>query len=350
MKIKYKYIILAVLVFLTMGLLSGCNDEVKKSNGRVSTSTDATHDSSETKPGDEAKQADADGFYAINDYVQPVNDVASIMIKPSSDSGIYRYLQSDERVNRTGYNDTWSRVVVDNTDFYILTADIKKAERPESDTSEEEKEELPKVVAIDPGNQAKENVISEPIGPDSPKLKKSASVGNVGTTYDTNEYEINLVYANLLKTELEQRGYEVYLTRDSNDADISNKQRAQAANSSGASIFIRIQMNFSSNKELSGTMAITMTPENPYNADLYADSNYLATRVLQGIILETGAINQGIYETDEMTAINWSEIPVVVIKVGFLSNAKDEANLLDADYQTKMIDGIANGVDSYFAE
>lgn len=349
-----KIIIFFVLAMLITGGASGCGDK-KNKNSNNATATDAVSAELTTETqgndGTSGKTMDDDGFYAINDYVKPAGDIANVMIKPSVDSGIYRYLQAEEALNRTGYNDTWSRVVVDNTDFYILTEALQKAERPgNDDTSEEdETEALPKVVAIDPGNQANENVISEPIGPNSQATKRSATKGNVGSTYDTNEYEINLVYAKLLKTELENRGYEVILTRDSNDADISNKQRAELANSSGASIFIRIQMNYSSNKELSGTMAVTMTGDSPYNSRLYGESYHLATRILQGIILETGAVNQGIYETNDMTAINWSEIPVVVIKAGFLSNANDEANLLDVEYQTKMISGIANGIDSYFA-
>ncbi len=354
MKKNKKIIIFFVLAMLITGGVSGCGDKKnkKETNATATDAVSAEHTTeSSGEGGTSGKTMDDDGFYAINDYVKPSGDIANIMIKPSMDSGIYRYLQAGEALNRTGYNDTWSRVVVDNTDFYILTEALQKAERPgNDDTSEEdETEALPKVVAIDPGNQANENVISEPIGPNSQVTKRSATKGNVGSTYDTNEYEINLVYAMLLKTELENRGYEVVLTRDSNDADISNKQRAELANSSGASVFIRIQMNYSSNKELSGTMAITMTGDSPYNSRLYGESYHLATRILQGIVLETGAVNQGIYETNDMTAINWSEIPVVVIKVGFLSNANDEANLLDVEYQTKMISGIANGVDSYFA-
>lgn len=345
---------LLILCLLLM-LLAGCG---KKDKDSVATPQDATTTSAPTTVvTTEEKKADADGFYIVNDYVTPERNVAEIMIKPSEGSGIYRYLSADEIVNRTGYNDIWSRVVVDNTDFYVMSEQIKKSEAPkrkeeEGDLSEEEAEEvkeLPKKVVIDAGNQSQDNILTEPIGPDTEITKKSVSAGSVGTTYDTKEYEINLVYANKLKEELEKRGYEVFMTRDSNDVDISNKARAQYANSTGATVFVRIQMGFSSNKELSGAMVLTMTNTSPYNAVLYDDSHYLATRIMQGIILKTGVTNQGIYETDEMTAINWSEIPVAVIKLGFLSNSIDEANLLDEDYQAKMVEGIADGIDSYIS-
>ena len=159
---------------------------------------------------------------------------------------------------------------------------------------------------------------------------------------------MNLSYAKALKAELESRGYVVTLTREDNDVDISNQSRAKFANSSGATTFIRIQMNYSANKELSGVMAVTMTSDSPYNSELYSDSNALATRILQGVTDKTEAINHGIYETNEMTAINWSNIPVVVINLGYLSNEQDETNLLDENYFNDMVLGIADGIDYFY--
>ena len=138
------------------------------------------------------------------------------------------------------------------------------------------------------------------------------------------------------------------LTRDANDVDITNQARAQLANNSGATSFIRIQMNYSANSELSGIMTMTMTGDSPYNAALHDDSYKLATRILQGATEKTGAINHGIYETNQLTAVNWSDIPVVVINLGYLSNAQDENNLLDENYRKDMINGIADGIDYFY--
>ena len=107
-------------------------------------------------------------------------------------------------------------------------------------------------------------------------------------------------------------------------------------------------MNYSSNSNLSGVMAVCMPPDSRYNNNLYKESNELSTRILQGIVEKTGAVNQGIYETEGMTAINWSQIPVAVIELGFLSNADEEEKLLSDEYKEKMITGIADGLDYYF--
>lgn len=301
---------------------------------------------------------DGEGFYVTDDYVKTVGDTINVRVSPSTDANIYSLLGGGEVLKRTGYNDEWTRVILDNTNFYIHSDLVEITEAPPEAVAEEneetatdtdaEKVVLDKIIVIDPGNQANPNMSQEAIAPDSDVTKQCATSGNVGATYGIKEYELNLSYAKALKAELEKRGYQVTLTRDENEVDMSNQSRALFANSSGATTFIRIQMNYSANKELSGVMAVTMTGDSPYNSNLYADSNALATRILQGITDKTEAINHGIYETTEMTAVNWSNIPVVVINLGYLSNEQDETNLLDENYANDMVLGIADGIDYFY--
>ena len=159
---------------------------------------------------------------------------------------------------------------------------------------------------LDPANQAVVNAEQVEIGPNTDVTKQGASTGNVGTTLGTKESELNLTYANLLKTELESRGYQVLMTRDTDEINLSNKDRALLANDSEATVYVRIQMNFSENSSLTGVMGVCMTPDSEFNSDLYNDSYRLATRLIQGVLDNTACTNQGIYETDQMTAINWS--------------------------------------------
>lgn len=49
-----------------------------------------------------------------------------------------------------------------------------------------------------------------------------------------------------------------------------------------------------------------------------------------------------------MTAINWSEKPVALIKLGYLSNEEEESKLIDQDYQKEIIQGLADGLDAYY--
>lgn len=356
---KKKLIIYFLLVFVII-LAAGCGKKDNEKDKNSST-TEATTAAVLGNPVDEAgttteeePEKDAEGYYVTNDYVETVGDTINVRVSPSVDADIYMLMEAGQVLKRTGYNEEWTRVLVDNDDFYIYSDFVTETEAPVSDETVETGTDtdagLEKKIVIDPGNQANFNVNLEEIGPGSDETKKGATSGNVGAALGTREYEINLTYAKLLKTELESRGYEVILTRDTDDIDLSNKARAELANESGASVFVRIQMNYSENSELTGAMALCMPADSQFNSQLYSDSSELAVRLLQGIVEQTECINHGVYETDRMTAINWSNIPVAVIKLGYLSNAEEEQMLVSPEYQSQMIKGIANGIDYYFAQ
>lgn len=66
------------------------------------------------------------------------------------------------------------------------------------------------------------------------------------------------------------------------------------------------------------------------------------------MIEETNATNRGIWETDSISGINWCEIPVTIVEMGFMSNPKEDTLMSSDYYQNKLVQGIANGMDKYF--
>ena len=350
---KALYTIITMLLIMCLG---GCGDKKSTKEKTETTAENATPlDMPEPVTTEEVQlpPMDEEGFYLTDDYVETVGDgVINLMINPSDSSDIYMLLEAGQKYPRNGYNDSWSRVVVDGTNFYIRIENtvVTQVEEqlPEATSLDAPKVQLEKKIVIDPANQNRANVAQESIGPDSEETKPAASTGSVGATYGTKESELNLAYAMALKKELESRGYEVILTRESDGVDISNKARAEFANESGATVFIRIQANYSTNSELTGAMAMCMSSDSPYNPELYSDSHRLATWMLDGYVKATGVENRGLFETKKMTAINWSNIPVAVIDLGFLSNKNDEGNLVDAEFKDKAVKGIADGIDNFF--
>lgn len=349
---KKKGILLYICIIMLL-FVAGCGKD-KKDNKDETTTQSPTTEQVATESDAQAARMDEDGFFLANDYVKTVGDTINVRVEPSTDSNIYILLGPDEILRRTGYNDEWTRVLIDGDAFYIFSDYVVKTTAP-ANAEDQVSMATPgdatgEIIVIDPGNQKNVNTNLEEIGPGSEETKQCASTGFVGSKYGAREYELNLEFAQILKSELELRGYTVYLTRELDDVNISNQARAQVANDLGASAFIRIQMNYSTNEKLTGVMALCMTEDSVFNGHLYDQSHALSTRILQGITEEVDVVNNGIYETNQMTGINWSIAPVSVVKIGYLSNEAEEELLMSYDYQTRIATGIADGIDYYFGK
>lgn len=290
-------------------------------------------------------------FQKVNETVYITGSGVNVRTQPSVSSQIAATLNQGAALERTGYSENWSRVIYENKECYVsskyLSADkpaVLPTQAPVIAGSGNGR-----LIAIDPGHQAKGNPEKEPIGPGSSQMKAKVASGTQGSATGIPEYKLTLAVSLKLKQELLNRGYRVYMIRETDDVNISNAERANMANESGADIFIRVHANSLNDSSIAGALTMCQTKKNPYNSSLYGKSAALSKTVVNGISNQTGFRNRGVQETDSMSGINWCKIPVTIVEMGFMSNAEEDKKMATDEYRDKIAKGIADGIDAYYA-
>ena len=172
-----------------------------------------------------------------------------------------------------------------------------------------------------------------------------------GATYkDLKEAEINLEYANLLKKELEKVGANVYLIRQG-DYDLStsnfNHKRSDMLNririieSVSPDIFISIHLNADSVNTWYGSQTF-------YNS--INDKNKLLAEMIQKELKKGTNTKRNIKKDTNIFLLKNTNIPGVLVELGFITNAVDRTNLVSKDYQQKLTKLLVNGIKNYFLE
>lgn len=151
------------------------------------------------------------------------------------------------------------------------------------------------------------------------------------------EAEINLIAARQLKKKLEGLGFNVYMTRQS-DKKVGLYTRPQIANDLNADAFISIHANAARNVNAKGIENLY------YPEDGYSLKRELAREIQQKLIAYTGAVDRGIVERPNLVVTRETKMPSVIVEMGFLTNAEEEAKLLNPLYMDSITNGIRDGL------
>ena len=360
-----KHMGLITLLFIIVLVISGCTPSNERENSEVQTdkleqnseNTEETETQESTEPDDTQESMETE----VKLYANTNVNVRSL---PSTSGEKLGQLSKNQEVIGLGETvDGWQKIRYNDEVAYVSAQYLSKTRiETQSEGTQVQVDEITAddlslpadfdpngiVVVIDPGHQGKWNSGKEPDGPGSSTMKTKVSAGATGCVTGQKEYVLNLAVSLKLKAELEARGYEVVMIRETHSINISNSERAKFANKIGADAFIRIHANSSDSSSVSGVETICQTSANPYNASLYEAAYKLSECVLDEFVESTGAKKRRIWQTDTMSGINWCQVPVTIVEMGFLSNPDEDKLMASEDYQYKMVEGIANGIDKYF--
>ena len=155
------------------------------------------------------------------------------------------------------------------------------------------------------------------------------------------ESTINLAIALYTADFLREEGFEVILTRE-DETNVSLKKRVEMAEDVKADIFVSIHQNACEEQ------AETVNGIETWYYESSENSRRLATLIHQSAVKKTKAVERTLQKGSGLYVIRATSMPACLIETGFLSNAQERENLIDADYQKKLAAGIAEGIKYYF--
>lgn len=220
---------------------------------------------------------------------------------------------------------------------------VKREKTPASPKVNTQIKNADKIIVIDPGHGKVANLEKEKLSPNSNELKIKDGGGATGIVTKTPEYIINFNIATYLKEILKQNGYKVIMTKEDVNLSLGNIDRAMVGNKEKANLVIRIHADSSDITSAEG--ATMLIPDNSVNTkDVIDESKRCGNIILNILIKEVNMKNRGLSPRSDMVGFNFSEVPVVLVEVGFLSNEKEDRLLSTQQYQYKIAQALADGI------
>ncbi len=209
--------------------------------------------------------------------------------------------------------------------------------------------QVSRIIVLDPGHGPYVNQDIEPIAPGSTTMKRKYGVGAAGVTTHQLERELNLNVALMLRDHLEDAGYTVVLTRLDHETIASNIDRANIANELKADLMLRIHADSHHNQNIQGASMLVPAAIG-YVVDQVDVSRHYGTIILSHLIEHVQMKDRGVITRYDQTGFNWSQVPIMTVEMGFLSNPDEDRLLAQADYQAQIAFGLFLGIEACFEE
>ena len=165
------------------------------------------------------------------------------------------------------------------------------------------------------------------------------------------EADVALLVAHRLRTLLTERGYHVVLTHEDNRY-LSDQQRVDVAGRELNPIFLSLHLN-SGRSDISGVETYTMAPcapqEKPLPGNEYDAANAaLAVALHSSLLRHTGA-QDGACRRAHYSLLSSVRCPAAMVELGYATNKEEGERLNTEEYQAKLAQALADGIDAFAA-
>lgn len=161
--------------------------------------------------------------------------------------------------------------------------------------------------------------------------------GAIGSV--TQEKDLALNASLKLKKALELEGFKVYMTREE-DVFVGLRDRAEIANSLNADVFVSVHMNSFTNPSANGI-------ETLYASDSLSGGYGLAKEVQGELMDAISAKNRGVIKRPLLAVLRYTNMPAVLVELGFVSNPNEEAKLRTDSYMDTAASAIVRGIKQF---
>ncbi len=157
------------------------------------------------------------------------------------------------------------------------------------------------------------------------------------------EKDINLAIVQKLQKLLEEKGYQVVLTREA-DTFLTLSERVKTAEDAGALVFVSIHQNALENDTVTnGIQTYCSKAANP-------DSEKLADAIHSRVLGATGATDKGCHSDSDFYVVLNNTMPSCLVETGFLTAPAEHEKLVSEEYQEKIAQAVAEGIGAFLEE
>lgn len=253
------------------------------------------------------------------DNVTIIYNGTNLRQNPSTSADVVKRVDAGDQFSIIAKEDDWYKINVDGQDAYVASWVVSVQQQRENNVNSIRKDGTLQglTIVIDPGH-----------GGNDP--------GTIGVR-NTYEKGLTLLTAELLKTKLRAAGANVELTREA-DVYVDLRKRIAVGHQANADAFISLHYD-----------ANELSSVNGFTTYYYNDQHESFAQSVQNGLEGTVQLRSRGAQFGNYLVLRENKQPAILIELGYLSNAAEEANITTDYYREQATLGIYQGLLHYFS-